>query len=146
MFSYFSNLTKFTRILVLSVYFSDTNLHSYFRHKMFMSCPPQLLLNVVLNSRMDMADEKEGAVVKRRGRPRKQRNMEGRRLFDEQSSSEEEDSISTSDHENAQDDDDEEEDAPLIHSIRSSKLRSLKVSREETKSQSKAGESSKAKD
>ena len=109
-----------------------------------MSCPPQLLLNVVFNSRMDMADEKEGAVVKRRGRPRKQRNMEGRRLFDEQSSSEEEDSISTS--ENAQDDDDEEEDAPLIHSIRSSKLRSLKVSREETKSQSKAGESSKAKD
>lgn len=95
---------------------------------------------------MDMADEKEGAVVKRRGRPRKQRNMEGRRLFDEQSSSEEEDSISTSDHENAQDDDDEEEDAPLIHSIRSSKLRSLKVSREETKSKSKAGESSKAKD
>ncbi|GMN38154.1 hypothetical protein TIFTF001_007378 [Ficus carica] len=93
-----------------------------------------------------LQDEKEGAVVKRRGRPRKQRSMEGRRLFDEQSSSEEEDSISTSDHENAQDDDDEEEDAPLIHSIRSSKLRSLKVSREETKSQSKTGESSKAKD
>lgn len=98
-----------------------------------------------------MADEKEGPVGRRRGRPRKQRNIEGRRLFDEQSSSEEEDSISTSDHENAQDeedkqDDDEEENTPLIHSIRSSKLRSLKVSREENKGQTRAGASSRAKD
>ncbi|EXC34668.1 hypothetical protein L484_020437 [Morus notabilis] len=96
-------------------------------------------------------DEKEGLVVRRRGRPRKRRNIEGRRLFDEQSSSEEEDSISTSDHENAQDeedkqDDDEEENTPLIHAIRSSKLRSLKVSREENKGRTRAGDSSRAKD
>ncbi|CAB4311957.1 unnamed protein product [Prunus armeniaca] len=82
-------------------------------------------------------DEKDGTSVKRRGRPRKRRRGKG--LFDEHSSSEEDDSISASDHENAQDeenkqDDDDDEDAPLIHSIRSSsKLRSLRVTREETK-------------
>lgn len=84
--------------------------------------------------------------MKRRGRPRK-RNIEGKRLFDGQSSSEEEDSISTSDHENARDeedkqDDEEEEDTPLIHSIRSSKLRSLKASREENKGPAGTGDSS----
>ncbi|KAJ0113315.1 hypothetical protein Patl1_01119 [Pistacia atlantica] len=67
-------------------------------------------------------DEKEGATVKRRGRPRKRQNIEGKRLFEEHSSSEEEDSISASDQEVAREeekqDDDEEEDAPLIHSIR----------------------------
>lgn len=67
------------------------------------------------------ADEKEDVPVKRRGRPRK-RKIEGKRLFDDQGSSEDEDSISASDHEN----DDEEENAPLINSIRSSRLRSLK--------------------
>ncbi|ONH93757.1 hypothetical protein PRUPE_8G250900 [Prunus persica] len=82
-------------------------------------------------------DEKDGTSVKRRGRPRKRRRGKG--LFDEHSSSEEDDSISASDHENAQDeenkqDEDDDEDAPLIHSIRSSsKLRSLRVTREETK-------------
>lgn len=76
--------------------------------------------------------------MRRRGRPRKQHNMQGKKLFDEHSSSEEEDSISASDHENAQEeekqDEEVEEDAPLINSIRSSsKLRSLRVPREEKK-------------
>ncbi|XP_059437429.1 sister-chromatid cohesion protein 3 [Corylus avellana] len=82
-------------------------------------------------------DEKEGAVVRRRGRPRKRRNIEGKRLFDGHGSSDEEDSISASDREEAQDED-EEEDAPLIRSIRpSSKLRSLRLSREENKGQTR---------
>lgn len=85
-----------------------------------------------------VGDEKEGMTVRKRGRPRKQRNIQGKKLFDEHSSSEEEDSISVSDHEDAQEeqkqDDEVEEDAPLINSIRSSsKLRSLRVSREEKK-------------
>ncbi|XVF72517.1 hypothetical protein PTKIN_Ptkin12aG0127600 [Pterospermum kingtungense] len=78
-------------------------------------------------------DEKEGPTARRRGRPRKRRNIEGKRLFDEHSSSEEDDAIS--DPEDAQGegdkDDDEEDNAPLIHSLKSSsKLRSLRVSRE----------------
>ncbi|KAB1203030.1 Sister-chromatid cohesion protein 3 [Morella rubra] len=98
----------------------------------------------------DIQDEKEGASVRRRGRPRKRRNIEGKRLFDEHSSSGEEDSISGSDREDAQDeeekqDEEEEEDAPLIRSIRSSsKLRSLRLSREENKSQPRAGDGERA--
>jgi cohesin complex subunit SA-1/2 len=69
-------------------------------------------------------------------------------LFDEESSSEEEDSISGSDREDAHDEEEkqeeeEEEEAPLIHSIRSSsKLRSLKLSRDENKGQRKGGSAS----
>ncbi|KAF2314941.1 hypothetical protein GH714_037231 [Hevea brasiliensis] len=81
-----------------------------------------------------LLDEKDGTAVRRRGRPRKRQNIEGKRLFNEHSSSEEEDSISGSDHEDAQEeekqDEEEEEEAPLIHSLRSSKLRSLKVSKD----------------
>ena len=88
--------------------------------------------------------------MRRRGRPRKQRNVQGKRLFEKHSSSEEEDSISTSDHENIQEEEDkqeedEEENTPLIHSIRSSKLRSLRASREESKGQTRTGDSSRAK-
>lgn len=92
-------------------------------------------------------EEKEGVTVRRRGRPRKKRNIEGKRLFDEHSSSEEEDSISASDQEVAQDEEEkqeeeEEDEAPLIHSIRSSaKLRALRVSREDNKLQTKTGTS-----
>ncbi|KAL2540559.1 Sister-chromatid cohesion protein 3 [Abeliophyllum distichum] len=89
-----------------------------------------------------LQDEKEGATVRRRGRPRKKQNIQGKRLFDEQPSSEEEDSISGSDRD-AEDEDEkqvQEEDAPLIHSIRpSSKLRSLKVPREDNGNQQKTG-------
>ncbi|KDP21541.1 hypothetical protein JCGZ_22012 [Jatropha curcas] len=88
-------------------------------------------------------DEKEGTTVRRRGRPRKRQNIEGKRLFDEHSSSEEEDSISGSDQdvqEEEKQDEEEEEEAPLIHSFRSSsKLRSLKVSRDENRSRAKTG-------
>ncbi|KAK6260161.1 STAG - like 1 [Theobroma cacao] len=97
-------------------------------------------------------DEKELTTARRRGRPRKRRNIEGKRLFDEHSSSEEEDSISTSDQENAQGEGDkeveeEEDDAPLIHSLKSSsKLRSLRVSREENRGHSRAGASGRATD
>lgn len=70
--------------------------------------------------------------MRRRGRPRKRPRLEGKRLFDGQASSDEEDSISASDQEEAQDEDghDEEEDVPLIHSLRASKLRSLKFPRD----------------
>ncbi|XP_065861246.1 sister-chromatid cohesion protein 3 [Euphorbia lathyris] len=87
-------------------------------------------------------DQKEGTTVRRRGRPRKQSNIEGKRLFDGHSSSEEEDSISGSDQEANEGErhDEEEREAPLIHSIRSSsKLRSLKVTRDENKGQAKSG-------
>ncbi|XP_021608401.1 sister-chromatid cohesion protein 3 isoform X4 [Manihot esculenta] len=81
-----------------------------------------------------LPEERDGTAVRRRGRPRKRQNIEGKRLFDEHSSSEEEDSISGSDHEDAQEeekqDEEEEEETPLIHSLRSSKLRSLKVSKD----------------
>ncbi|XP_031122342.1 sister-chromatid cohesion protein 3 [Ipomoea triloba] len=74
-------------------------------------------------------DEKEGGVsVRRRGRPRKNQNIQGKKLFDEPNSSEEEDSISGSEQDAEEE---EEEEAPLIHSFRSaSKLKSLSVSRE----------------
>lgn len=65
--------------------------------------------------------------MKRRGRPRKNANLRGKKLFVENSSSEEEDSIGVSDYEAR----DEEDEAPLIHSIKSaSKLRALKVKRD----------------
>ncbi|WJX79682.1 peptidyl-prolyl cis-trans isomerase precursor, variant 2 [Trifolium repens] len=80
-------------------------------------------------------DEKEGVSVKRRGRPRKLQNIAGKKLFNDHSSSEDEDSISSSEEE-------DDEDAPLIHSIRrSSKLRSLGLSREGSKGQTKTGNS-----
>ncbi|KAG2406635.1 Sister-chromatid cohesion protein [Vigna angularis] len=93
-------------------------------------------------------DEKEGVSVRRRGRPRKRQNIPGKKLFDDQSSSEDEDSISAYEQD-AQDEgrrqEEEDEDAPLINSIRSSsKLRSLGVSREESKAQT--GNSSRATD
>ncbi|KAK1561092.1 hypothetical protein Q3G72_034335 [Acer saccharum] len=97
-------------------------------------------------------DEKEGNTVRRRGRPRKRQNMEGKRLFDEHGSSEEDDSISASDQEDAQDqeekqDEEEEDEAPLIHSLKSSaKLKSLRVAREENKLQTKTGTSRRATD
>ncbi|KAG5514285.1 hypothetical protein RHGRI_035629 [Rhododendron griersonianum] len=90
-----------------------------------------------------VAEEKEGMTVRRQGRPHKSRNILGKKLFNEQSSSEEEDAISVSDKD-AQDEKQQEEDdeeAPLIHSIRSSsKLCSLRVSREENKGQRRAGD------
>uniref|UniRef100_A0A164Z0G5 SCD domain-containing protein n=1 Tax=Daucus carota subsp. sativus TaxID=79200 RepID=A0A164Z0G5_DAUCS len=89
------------------------------------------------------ADDKPGASIKRRGRPRKKDNIHGKKLFDEQSSSEEEDPISVDDHndedEEDQQEEDEDEEAPLIHSLRASqKLKSLRVSREEKKGQTSA--------
>ncbi|PNX71753.1 sister-chromatide cohesion protein [Trifolium pratense] len=61
-------------------------------------------------------------------------NMAGKKLFNDHSSSEDDDSISSSEE--------EDEDAPLIHSIRrSSKLRSLGLSREGSKGQTKTGNS-----
>ncbi|XP_071920942.1 sister-chromatid cohesion protein 3-like isoform X1 [Coffea arabica] len=95
-----------------------------------------------------LQDEKEGTTVRRRGRPRKKQNLQGKKLFDENSSSEEEDSISESDQfaegeEEKQEE--EEEDAPLIRSFKSSsKLRALRVSREEKRSQAKMGDASRA--
>ncbi|KAJ0975649.1 hypothetical protein J5N97_017614 [Dioscorea zingiberensis] len=83
-------------------------------------------------------DEKEGIVVRRRGRPRKDANLQGKKLF-EQPDSSEEDSISAS--ENGQDDDEDEdeddEQQPLIHTFRSSvsKLRSMRVQRQEANGQ-----------
>ncbi|XP_039160203.1 sister-chromatid cohesion protein 3 isoform X2 [Eucalyptus grandis] len=95
-------------------------------------------------------EEKEGVTVRRRGRPRKQRNVQGKRLFDGHSSGEEEDMISSSDQEDGQDekqDEDEDDEAPLIHAIRSSsKLRSLRVSRSDGRSQNRLGDSSRAPD
>lgn len=84
------------------------------------------------NEAPKVADGKEGTTVRRRGRPRKQQNLQGKRLFDEQNSSEEEDSISGSDQDVGVDEKQEEdEDAPLINSLRaSSKLRSLRISKE----------------
>ncbi|XP_065621125.1 sister-chromatid cohesion protein 3-like [Quercus suber] len=92
-----------------------------------------------------LQDEKEGVSVRHRGRPHKRCNIEGKRLFDEHNSSEDEDSISAYDQEdNGRDEEEkqdevevEEEDAPLINSIKSSKLRSLTLSREENKGQTK---------
>lgn len=85
-----------------------------------------------------IVEEKEGNSTRRRGRPRKKHTIQGKRLFDEQSTSEEEESINASDQEDVHDeekrDEEEEDEEPLIHSIRSSsKLRSLRISRDERK-------------
>lgn len=85
--------------------------------------------------------------MRRRGRPRKKQNLQGKRLFDEQTSSEEEDSISGSDQDAGveEKEEDDEEDAPLIHSLRaSSKLRSLRVSKEEKRDQTRTADSGRA--
>jgi len=106
-----------------------------------------LITNSFGHKLVNFSDEKEGVSVRRRGRPRKRQNIPGKKLFDDQSSSEDEDSISAYEQD-AQDEgrrhEEEDEDAPLINSIRSSKLRSLGVSREESKAQT--GNSSRATD
>ncbi|XP_047941271.1 sister-chromatid cohesion protein 3 isoform X1 [Salvia hispanica] len=85
------------------------------------------------NEAAKVADGKEGTTVRRRGRPRKQQTLQGKRLFDDQSSSEDEDPISGSDQD-VDAEDKEEEDELLIHSLRaSSKLRSLRVSKSQTR-------------
>lgn len=77
-----------------------------------------------------LQDVKEGTVVRCRGRPPKKQNLQGKKLFDEHNSSEDEESISGSDQEADEEKQDDEE-VPLIHSFKSSsKLRSLKISRE----------------
>ncbi|XP_062196989.1 sister-chromatid cohesion protein 3-like [Phragmites australis] len=72
--------------------------------------------------------------VRRRGRPRKVRDVPGKKLFDGHNSSDEE-SISASDHQgHGEDDTDNDADQPLINTVRSSasKLRSLKLSQQGT--------------
>ncbi|PHT68476.1 Sister-chromatid cohesion protein 3 [Capsicum chinense] len=77
-----------------------------------------------------LQDDKEGTVGRRRGRPPKKQNLQGKKLFDQHNSSEDEESISGSDQE-ADEEKQEDEVVPLIHSMKSSsKLRSLKISRE----------------
>ncbi|KAF6135507.1 hypothetical protein GIB67_015360 [Kingdonia uniflora] len=89
-----------------------------------------------------VADEKEGSSVRRRGRPRKRRNIQGKKLFDEQISSEEEDSISASDHDSQEE---EENEAPLVHYRRSSsKLRSMRIQQESKDQGAKSGDSGRA--
>lgn len=89
-----------------------------------------------------MQDEGDGANVRRRGRPRKARNLEGKKLFQGEGSSGE-DSISNTEQ-NSQDEEDEDEPKPqppppLAHSIRSStaKLRSLKLTQQDAKTHSR---------
>lgn len=109
------------------------------------SCAYYLIPNLDVH---EVADVKEGTSVRRRGRPRKKQDLQGKRLFDEHSSSEEEDSISGSDQDAAgvqekQDEDDEDE--PLIHSLRaSSKLRSLRVSKEDKMEQTEKSDARRA--
>ncbi|KAI3930532.1 hypothetical protein MKX01_036978 [Papaver californicum] len=80
-------------------------------------------------------EDKEGTFAGRRGRSRKRRNIQGKKLFDEQESSEEDESISASDQEGPEEEDQDEEDAPLIHSFKSAaKLRSLRVQKQGSKS------------
>ncbi|MCL7023817.1 hypothetical protein MKW94_013499, partial [Papaver nudicaule] len=79
-------------------------------------------------------DDKEGVFAGRRGRSRKCRNVQGKKLFDEQESSEDE-SISAYDQEGPEEEDQDEEDSPLIHSFESAaKLRSLRTRKQESKS------------
>ncbi|KAL7112780.1 hypothetical protein ACP275_04G023100 [Erythranthe tilingii] len=92
-------------------------------------------------------DGKEGTSVRRRGRPRKKQDLQGKRLFDEQSSSEEDDSISGSDQDATVEEkqEDDEENVPLIHSLKaSSKLRSLKVSKEDKRDQTRTVDAGRA--
>lgn len=108
--------------------------------------PYYTFVDTLRDKYMKNEDEKEGTTVRRRGRPRKTRNLEGKKLFDEHSSSEDEDSISVSDQDAPDDEENQEveDEAPLIHSLKtSSKLRSLRVSREENKGQTTSGTSRK---
>eukprot|EP00262_Sarcandra_glabra_P011640 TRINITY_DN2834_c0_g2_i1.p1 TRINITY_DN2834_c0_g2~~TRINITY_DN2834_c0_g2_i1.p1 ORF type:complete len:207 (-),score=51.33 TRINITY_DN2834_c0_g2_i1:171-701(-) len=82
-------------------------------------------------------DERAGYSGKHRRRPRKARNARGKKLFERHGSSDEEDSITESDQGDQQDgeEEDEGEDRPLIHAFRSaSKLMSMRVSQQETRS------------
>lgn len=82
-------------------------------------------------------EEKEEKPLKRRGRPRKVRDVPARNLFDGHKSSDEE-SVSDSDQQgHGEDNDDDDADQPLINTFRSSasKLRSLKVSQQGTSGQ-----------
>ncbi|KAI0518714.1 hypothetical protein KFK09_006150 [Dendrobium nobile] len=89
-----------------------------------------------------MQDEGDGTAVRRRGRPRKVRNIEGKKLFHGEGSSGE-DSISITEQ-NSQDDDDEEEQQPLIHSIKTSasKLKALKITQQQQEARAQTGTSS----
>ncbi|WOL18859.1 sister-chromatid cohesion protein 3 [Canna indica] len=82
----------------------------------------------------DLQDDKEGNTVKRRGRPRKVRNIvEGKKLFEGHESSEE-DSISGSEMNGHDEEEDEEANQPLIHTFRASasKLRSMRIAQPES--------------
>lgn len=83
-----------------------------------------------------ITDEKDGIPVRRRGRPRKDANLQGKKLFEQQDSSDE-DSISASENDQDDDEDDDDEQQPLIHTFRSSvsKLRSLRVQQQEANGQ-----------
>ncbi|KAG2563861.1 hypothetical protein PVAP13_8KG371000 [Panicum virgatum] len=97
------------------------------------------------HAKNEVLQEEEEKPVKRRGRPRKVRDVpnvsdvRGKKLFkDDGNNSSDEDSISASDHHGHGEDEDSDDDAnqPLINTIRSSaaKLRSLKVSQQGTSS------------
>lgn len=79
-----------------------------------------------------LPDEKEGNPARRRGRPRKARNLPGKKLFNAQNSSDE-DSISASERNEQDNEEDEEENQPLIQTFMSSaaKLRQLRVPQQE---------------
>lgn len=99
---------------------------------------------------IDILEGKERQSSKRRGPPRKKQNLQGKKLFDDQSSSEE-DSISESDQDPGADEEkqeeEDEEDLPLIHSLRaSSKLRSIKVSKDDKMGQTKTVDSGRGTD
>lgn len=82
----------------------------------------------------------EGQVQKRRGRPRKSKGLQGRKLFEDQNSSEEDDdgdSISASE----QDEDEEDDETPLRDSMRSLRLRSLKLGKASQQERSNDGRS-----
>nr|XP_016464325.1 PREDICTED: sister-chromatid cohesion protein 3 isoform X2 [Nicotiana tabacum] len=77
-----------------------------------------------------LQDDKEGTAMRRRGRPPKRQNLQGKKLFNKHTSSEDEESISGSDQDADEEKQDDEEEVPLIQSIKSSsKLRSLKISK-----------------
>lgn len=107
--------------------------------------PYHTFVDTLREKHLKNEEEKEGATVRRRGRPRKRPNLQGKKLFDENSSSEQEDSISASDHEDQEDDDkQEDEDIPLIHTIRSSaklRMRALREKDSRTKSRNSGGTS-----
>ncbi|XP_009761977.1 sister-chromatid cohesion protein 3 isoform X2 [Nicotiana tabacum] len=77
-----------------------------------------------------LQDGKEGSAMRRRGRPPKRQNLQGKKLFNKHTSSEDEESICGSDQDADEEKQDDEEEVPLIQSIKSSsKLRSLKTSK-----------------